>query len=808
MILNYIKSTLRNLSRNKFHAALNITGLSVGLAVFIFIMLYIRDELTYDKYHEKYKRIYRIESNFKIAERNEKFAIVPIPMGPAFKLEFPEVETFVRLTNAGNALIRYGDKEYYEEDFYFADSTMFDVFTHEFLLGSPERALSEPFTMVVTRKIAKKYFGKDNPIGQVLKTGSDHSYKITAVIEDLPANSHLKFDALLSAVSLIEGTTPEDFNSMEPVRFWNIGVSTYILLNKNTTIDDIYKKFPAFYEKYMKPIGDQINASFDLLTTPLIGQHFSSGLSADQPTGNRAYIYIFLAVAVFILLIAAINYMNMATAKSASRAREVGMRKVLGAYRVQLIRQFLSESVLLSVLALLIALVIVYLFLGDFNSLAGKELSFRMLTQPQVLLSVIIVTLFVGLISGSYPAFYLSAYQPVNVLKGTFSGSGRKSGLLRRILVVFQFFIAILMIIATLVLSHQLNFMRKKNLGFDKENMVVLQLQDSTFRSKSESFKKELLTNPNILGVTNSTGIPGEINWIQVVRVQMANEMKDNALILAQTDFDFIKVMGMEIVKGRDFDQAMGTDKTEAVIINETGVKTLGWVDDPIGKKIQYGFDLNGDTGRILKVIGVVKDFNFKSLHNKIEPIILFISDEPRYFLSVRISDENTQSTLDFIESKWHAFGAKRPFDYAFLNQRLDEMYQAEHKLGVIFRLAAILTILIALLGLLGLSSFIAEQRFKEIGIRKIHGATVGNIMQLLVREFVILILIAFVISAPIAWWRLDIWINHTFIYHDTMSWVFFLLAGILALGIGTLTISIYILRAATSNPVNAIKYE
>jgi putative ABC transport system permease protein len=787
---------------------LNITGLSIGLAAFIFILLYVKDELTYDKSNDKYERIYRLESNFRISDRHEKFAIVPVPMGPAFKLEFPEVENFTRLLNPGNTLIRSGDKEYYEENFYFADSTIFDVFTYHFIMGSPERALNEPFTMVLTRKTARKYFGDDNPVGQMLKTGSDHSYKITGVIEDPPVNSHLKFDALLSVVSLIEGTTPEDFNSMEPIRFWNIGVYTYILLNKNASIQTIYDKFPHFYEKYMKPIGDQINSSFDLMTTPLADQHFTTGLSADLPTGNRAYIYIFTAVAIFILLIAAINYMNMATAKSAKRAREVGVRKVIGAHRAQLIKQFLSESVLISVIALLISVALVYLLLHDFNVLTGKELNFSMLRQPVIFLSVILVTLLVGLIAGSYPAFFLSSFRPVNVLKGRFSGNGKRTGLLRKILVVFQFFIAIDMIIATLVVTHQLNFMRHKDLGFNKENVVVLQLQDTTFRNKTESFKKELLTNPDIVGVTNSSGVPGQINWIQVVRVETKDGMKDNALILAQTDYDFIKTMGIEIVNGRDFDRNMGTDKEEAVIINETGVKTIGWSDDPIGKKIQYGFDLQGSQGRMLKVIGVVKDFNFKSLHNNIEPIILFISEIPRYYLAVRIKGENIHSTLNFIETKWHDFGAKRPFDYEFLDQSLDEMYQAEHKLGIIFRISAFITIFISLLGLLGLSSFIAEQRTKEIGIRKVHGATMGNITELLLREFIVLILIAFIIAVPLAWWRLSIWIDQSFIYHDQIRWFTFAIAGLLALGIGTLTISFYIIRAATANPADAIKYE
>jgi putative ABC transport system permease protein len=729
-------------------------------------------------------------------------------MGPAFKLEFPEIEAFTRLNEVGNALFRYGDREYYENRFYFADSNIADVFTINFILGSKEKALTEPFTIVLTEKIAKKYFGDKNPIGEMIQTGSGKSYKVTAVIEDQPSNSHLRYDALLSVATLEEMFGRDNFNSMEPISFWNIGVFTYVLLNENSDMKSIVDKFPAFYAKYMKPIGDQINATFDLRYTPLAMTHFALGLSADQPTGNMAYVYIFTAVAFFILLLATINYMNMATARSANRAREVGMRKVVGAYKGELIVQFLSESVIMAGIALVIALSVVFILLPDFNQLSGKSLEFSLFTQPFVIAMVLLITLAVGVFSGSYPSFYLSSFMPITVLRGTVSKSGKKSGFLRKVLVVIQFFIAIIMIIGTIVVSSQLKFLRNTDLGFKKENLVVLEMQDSTFRSKVETFKNELLQSPDILGVTNSTGVPGDINWIQVVRVEREEGMSEMALILAQTDYDYIKTMGMEIAQGRDFDRNMGTDKTEAVIINETGVKTLGWDDDPIGKKIQYGFNLEGDTGRVMKVIGVVKDFHFRSLHNKIEPVIIFMSDGPRYMVTARLKGGREKEALAFIEDKWNAFGAGRPFDYKFITQILDNQYSGEKKIGVIFNLATIITIFIALLGLLGLSSFVTEQRTKEIGIRKILGASVGNILMLLYREFVLLIIVAFIIAVPVAWWRLDIWLNDSFIYHTSLNWIYFMLAGLMAFAVGMLTISFYIIKAATSNPVDAVKWE
>ena len=808
MLKNFLISAFRNLLRNKFYALLNILGLSIGLAAFIFILLYVRDEVTYDKHNEKHERIYRIESDFTISNRHDLFAIVPVPMGPAFKLEFPEVEAFVRLNDAGNTLFRYNEKEYYEDNFYFADSNIAEVFTINYLKGSPDKALTEPFTMVLTEKIAEKYFGDKDPIGEMIETGSGRSYKVTGVIENQPANSHLRYDALLSVTSLVEIVGRDNFNNMEPMSFWNIGVYTFVLLNENASMQSMVDKFPSFYDKYMKPIGDQINASFEMRYTPLAKTHFSQGLGAELPTGNMAYVFIFTAVAFFILLLATINYMNMATARSANRAREVGMRKVVGAYRKQLITQFLSESVAMAVIALVIALCIVFILLPDFNQLSGKTLEFSLFAQPFVLGMVLLITLLVGFISGSYPSFYLSSFVPMTVLKGTVSKAGKKSGFLRRALVVIQFFIAIIMIIGTIVVSGQLNFLRNTDLGFKKDNLVVMEMQDSTFRTKAESFKNELLQNPAVLSVTNSTGVPGDINWIQVLRVEREDEMAEMALILAQTDYDYVKTMGMEIIKGRDFDRNMGTDKTEAVLINETGAKILGWEDDPIGKKLQYGFDLEGDEGRIMKVIGVVKDFHYRSLHNKIEPIIFFISPEPRWLMTARIEEGREKEALAYIEEKWNSFGAGRPFDFRYVTQILEEQYEGEQKIGIIFNIATIITIFIALLGLLGLSSFVAEQRTKEIGIRKILGASIGSILGMLYKEFVILILIAFVLAVPVAWWRLDIWLSESFIYHTDLNFYYFILAGLLAFVVGMATISFYIIRAASSNPVDAVKWE
>jgi putative ABC transport system permease protein len=555
----------------------------------------------------------------------------------------------------------------------------------------------------------------------------------------------------------------------------------------------------------MAEIGDQINASYELMSTPLAEQHFSEQLSSDQPKGNRGFIYIFIAVALFILLIAAINYMNMATARSTKRAREVGIRKVAGAQKSQLIGQFLGESLVLSYISLIIAMIFVYLLMPDFNLLANKTITYEIFMNPVSLIGIILVATFIGIVAGSYPAFYLSSFDPVTVVKGSVSKKGG-SGILRKVLVVFQFFIATAMIISTIIVSLQLSFLRNTDLGFEMENMMVLELQDTAFRAKAEMFREELLQNPDILGVTNSIGVPGENTWIQVVRMEKDTGWIDESSIITIVDYHYFDVYDIKLKEGRFFDENMGTDAEEAVMVNETLVKTYGW-DEPIGKQIHWGFELDGSGGRKMKVIGVIEDYHFKSLHNQVQQQMMFPADFNKVHLTVKINGDNLRETIDFIEEKWNDFGANRPFDYRFLEETWDEMYTSEKNLGIIFRIATILTIFIALLGLLGLSSFIAEQRTKEIGVRKILGASMTNIIGLLCREFAVLIGTAFILAIPISWYIMHLWLEN-FAFHINIGVTAFILGGAMALIVGMLSISFHIIKVASSNPVDAIKYE
>lgn len=803
MLQSYFRSLLRNIARNKFYTILNFLGLCLGFTTALFILFFVQDELGYDKYHKNYQRIYRLESEFTVNNKSTGYASVPIPFGPTLMKEIPEIENMARLDAMGVLLLKYQGLEYYERDFYRADSTLFEIFTHRFIFGNPESCLKEPNSMVLTKNISNKLFGNDNPVGKVIMDGNGDSYKITAVIDDLPGNSHLRFTGLVSI-----STDSETYGTTKPSRYWRLGAYTYILLNENAEIQSVLDKFQVYYKNNMEALGQKYGVSQKLMATPLSETHFRKGLSAEFPTGNMAYVYLFSAIAFFVLIIGAINYMNMATARSANRAREVGIRKVLGAEKSQLIQQFLTESVFLSLASLIFSIGLVWLLFPEFNNLAGKSLVFISPKTTEVLLVISGIALFIGLISGSYPAFYLSSFQPITVLKGKLSKAGSSSRNLRKLLVMLQFFLAVVMIISTLVVTSQLNFLRNKNLGFEKDNMLIAEIGEAGFLEKIPAVKNELLNDPNILSVSNSSGFPSHVMQSANMQIEKEEGMGYQVSIFFTVDYDFVKTYKLELIEGRDFNKEMGTDALEAVIINEAATNAFGWDKNAIGKRIHYGFDKDGAGGRMMKVIGVVKDFNFKSLHNKIEPIILFIGERPSVYLSVRYKPGTDAEVISLMKQKWSDFGASLPLRHQYLNQWLDDMYTAEYKIGRIIGISAFITIFIVLLGLFGLSSFIAEQKSKEIGLRKIHGASLGSILQLLYKEYIYLFLIAYILAIPVAWWRLQVWLEATFVYYQPLQWTHFLLAGIITISIGLITISYYIIRVATGNPVDAIKWE
>jgi len=803
MVRNYLRILYRNFIRNKFYTLFNLIGLTTGLTAALFILFYIQDELSYDRHFKNFERIYRLESTFIVNGNPDLYATFPIPLGPALKEEIPEIEEVARIHFIDESIFKYKEKQFYEWDFVYADSTLFRLFSHEFIRGNPDKALTEPHSIVLTESTALRYFGDEDPYGKILTDGNNQSYRVTGIIKDIPANTHLKYDAMISM-----STLPEVYNTTKPSRFWRVILYTYILVHENTSIEDVQRKFLDFYTREMEPLGKKFNVSFELMTTPLKDTHFRQGLIAEQPSGNISYLIIFSVIAVFILLIAAINYMNMSTARSAARAKEVGVRKVLGADKRQLVKQFLGESISLSVLALAIATFLVGLFIGYFNEFTGKEISFSLSDNYEVFAGIFVLTLFIGFLSGSYPAFYLSSFQPVMVLKGNLSHTGKGNQKLRRLLVGIQFFIAVFMVISSLIVSGQLRFLKEKDLGYNEKNMVMLQSKDPVLKQKFKSFKNEILRNPSVEAATNSEGIPTYLRWIKSMKIEQEEGMQERSVLYLEADYDFCKTYGFDIIEGRDFDRNMGTDSLQAVLINETAAMTFGWASDPIGKKIHYGYGQDGTGGRMMKVIGVVKDFHFSSLHNAIEPLIIFIQEVPGELMSIRIKEENKEATLKYLEKKWHDFGASVPFHYEFIEDRMSDSYSSDQKTGVIIQFGTILAIILALLGLLGLSSYVTEQRTREVGLRKILGASVGNILFHLYRDFIGLFILAYLLAAPIAWWRLNLWLESEFVYVASVHWTLYLYAGIFCLLIGFGAVSFNIIRTALGNPIRAIKYE
>ena len=818
MLKSYFISAWRNILKNKFYSILNVFGPAIGITCAILILLYVKEELTFDKHNKNYDHIYRLESDFNISGKATLAALVPIPMAPTLKDEYPEIKEIARFAGFGieDILFQYKDLKFFEDNLYFSDSTVFKVFDYDFILGSPDNALNEPNTIVITESFASKYFGKDNPMGEVLITSNFGNCTVTGVIKDVPANSHLRFDCLLSMATIVELAGVDRFNSRSAPSFWNISAFGYILLDENAKIEDLLGKFPGFYDKYMSSLGEQINATFSLKATRIDKVHFSSKLEFDLPVGNFSYIVIFSLVGVFMLLIASLNYMNMATARSTNRSKEVGLRKVIGASKVSLIRQFISESMVLVIIAFIIALIATLFILPSFNVLTDKALKIGNLFEPLTFLFIILITLFVGLISGSYPALYLSSFSPVDVLKSNVNPHQGK-GLLRKILVVFQFAISGTLIIGTMIVSGQQRYIRNKDLGLNKENVMVIPARDTAFiNRKMQAFKDELVKNPDIRGVASAILVPPLMASKVVFQIEKDSSMLELATSFSVVDHEFIDVMQMKVLEGRNFDRSRSSDLTEAFVVNETAVKAFGWGDNPLGKRIRFG--LNPATGVAQRngvVIGVVKDFHFTSIHNPIEPFIFVVSRTPNNNFYIRIASENIPATIDYVRKVEQDMGTTLPFNYFFFSDKLNEMYTAENKLNSLFNIFSLMTIFIACLGLLGLTSYITEQRSKETGLRKIMGARVDQVIWLLNKDFLILVLMSNLISWPVAYYLMDRWIQgfayrmefglSPFIWYTVVP---FIVSLLITLIIALATISSLSVKAARMNPVNTLSRE
>jgi len=817
MLKNFFISAYRSILKNKFYSLLNIFGPAIGITCAILILLYVKEELTFDKHSRNYDRIYRLESDFNISGKATLAALVPIPMAATMKDEYPEIEEIARFVGFGinNILFRYKDIKYFEDKFYFADSTVFKVFDYKFVLGSPDRALNDPNTIVIAESFAARYFGKENPIGMVLTTSNFGDCRVTGVIKDLPPNSHLKFDCLVSMTTIVNLIGVDNFNSRSAQAFWNISAFSYILLAKNARIEDLLAKFPGFYDKYMSSLGKLINGSFKLRATRIDKVHFGSKLEFDLPVGNFSYITIFSLVGVFMLLIASLNYMNMATARSTNRSKEVGLRKVIGAGKGVLIRQFISESMVLVIAALIIALIATIFILPTFNALTDKSLKMGSLFEPVTFLLILLITLVVGFISGSYPAIYLSSFSPVEVLKSNVNPRQGK-GLLRKILVVFQFAISGVLVIGTIIVSGQQRYIKNKDLGLNKNNVMIIPVRDTAFIRKLQPFKEELLKLTGVEGVTSAGLVPPLMASKVVFQIEKDSSMVELATSFSVVDPDFIDVMQIKLLEGRNFDRSRPADLTQSFIVNEAAVKAFGWGNNAIGKRIRFG--INPSTGAAQRdgsVIGVAKDFHFTSIHNPIEPFIFVASRGLNTYFYIRISNDNIPATIESVKKTEQDLGNTLPFNYFFFADKLDELYTAENKLNKLFNIFSVMTIIIACLGLLGLTSYVTEQRSRETGLRKIMGARADQVVWLLNSDFLILVLVSNLVSWPVAYYFMDKWITG-FAYRmdfgiSPFVWatvIPFIISLVLTLIIAFLTTSAVSIKAANMNPLNTLSRE
>ncbi len=807
MFRNYYKIALRNLRKNKSHSFINIFGLAMGLACCMLIAVYVFDELSYDKNNPVANQIYRVELQVNGNGNIETYPDVDIAVGKGIKDAYPEVRSFTRLLKQRATYVKYEEKQFKETGLAAVDANFLQVFNIPLIEGDATKSLSEPNSIVVSRSFASKYFGNTDPIGKTVQIGIT-TLKVTGIIDKVPDNTHFHFDAFMSMA----------FSPNIRQTWSNIGFYTYLVLNKNTDIQKLEAKFPDLVSKHVVPeIANDMGVSlaeaqksvntFRFLLQPLTRIHLFSHTKYElDSNGDIQYIYIFSALAIFILLLACVNFTNLTTAGSAKRTREVGIRKVLGSEKKQLVTQFLSESILLTFFAIMLAFLFVYLLMPYFNQLSGKHSSFGLLFTGKYLLPILLLGLGVGVLAGLYPAFFISGFNTISTLKGSETTSTNRKSPLRSALVVFQFAVSTGLIIATLIVYKQLHFMQDKKLGYDKEQIVFL--QDTYLlgnRDAQTAFKQSLLKDSRIVDVSIGSNIPGnpDMDGTQIyakdkIADETHSEIHTNIFYI---DYDYIPTLGIKMAAGRNFAKDFSTDSF-GVVINQAAVRELGWTNtNPIGKTIvssgQHEY----------KVVGVTEDFHYASVKQKIAPLMMRLGGTYRSGLIVKIKTKDVYTLLADLKNQWTTFNPGAPFAYFFLDEQFASQYASEQKTGQIFSAFAIVAVLIACLGLFGLTTFIIQQRTKEIGIRKIFGASVQNIFLLVSKEFLALVFIACIIAMPIAWWAMHVWLQD-FAYRIHVSVWVFVIAALLAVAIALLTVSFQSVKAAITNPVKNLRTE
>jgi putative ABC transport system permease protein len=793
MLKNYFKIAVRNLWKHRVYSLINILGLTVGMTAFYLIFLYVHFELSYDAFHSKADRIYRVVCDIKTPTETIPAGGPSWAVPPYAKLDFPEIESAVRLSG-GSLLVRKGNIKFQEENSLFADSAFFHVFDFKLLQGDPTTALKEPMSLVFSETAAKKYFGNSNPIGQVLLlTGDGLPVKVTGIMKDIPENSQIKADMLVSMTTLTQ-----KLDSGLDNQWGNYGAQAYLLLKPGTNPKVLESKFPAFLVRRNGTEMKQLQMYPTLLLEPLRDVYLRSTRNGSK-TGNINNVYIFSVVAIFILLIASINFVNLTTARSAERAKEVGIRKVVGALKTQLARQFMGESILICVIAFVLTVGLAALLMHEFNQLSGKIISKGVFEHPLYIFILLLAAIAIGMLAGIYPALVLSAFNPTSVLKGRFT-TGTRGILLRKGLVIAQFTINIGLLISTIVVYNQMNYMRSQDLGFNKDQMMVIKTEGDPAKT---AFQQAINGIPGVLSTAMSSSVPGGGNMGAYSQIEnKKGDLQIANLDLYFVDWDYIPEYKIQMVAGRAFSRDFQTDTTQAMVLNETAAKLFGYSSP--GQAIGRRFKQWGREG---KIIGIMKDFHFRSLQEPIMPLSMRIEPNGCDLVSAKVSAKNISATLGDIENKWKTMVPSRPFSYFFLDEFFDKQYRSEERFGKLFLNFTILAIFISCLGLLGLASYSTMLRTKEIGVRKVMGASVANIVNLLSRDFLLLVFLSFLIATPIAYYMMHNWLK-SFAYRINLSLWVFVAAGTAATLIALFTVSFQAMRAAVANPVDSLRTE
>jgi putative ABC transport system permease protein len=813
---NYLLVLLRTLQRERLYAAINIAGLSLGVACCLLLGLFLWSELTYDRHFSNHQNIYRVVNEFSIGGAHDRFAVTSRQLGPMVAAENPEVKAYVRFQNNGNGggssgglAIHHGNDVYFWDNSYFASDNVFEVFSHKILYGDPKTALKDGGAVAISETVAKRYFGNANPIGETIATDAGLPVRITLVFADLPPNTHLKYDFLFSDNGAF--LKDPDNVSMRRQALWGVNVYTYLLMAPGFDPKSWPRFSDEFYKRNMTEVGKSINGTWKSWLQPLTAVHLSSDVGYDLPTGNPIYLYGCAAVALFILIVACINYMNLATARAMRRAHSVGIRKILGASRLALGLQFLGEAVLFSLLAVVIGVVIVEVTLRftSINSLMGQEVSLDLARHPALIAALLGLGVLMGVLSGIYPAFYLSSWAPLSALASK-NAAGKGNLRLREALVLVQFTISVAVIACTILMAAQMRYIGSKTLGFQKENQVVVTLRGASTIEKVNTIKTELAKNAHILGSTEARVVMGENVPINVMNTENnAGVMTNITTSNIPVNDDYVSVMGLKIVQGRDFSKRLLTDVGLNCLVNEAFVRKMGWTE-PLGKRVQAG-NLTG------RVVGVLADFNFKSLHTLVEPLLMYpladdftgMAEIMRPFqqreLVVRISGADVEQSLGYIEDVMAKVDPKHPFQFAFLDDQLDHLYKSEHQLTRLISIFAVICIFIACLGLFGLASFTTEQRTREIGTRKVLGATAWQIITLLSRRILLLVLIASALAAIVSYFAIDEWLTG-FAYRAGINPLIFVLAALVAALVAFVTVALQSYKTASADPVEALR--